>query len=123
MKLSELSPNPNNPRKITDKKKEMLKKALAKFGDISGIVYNQKSKQLVGGHQRKEVFGPDAVITIVKKYPKPTRAGTKAEGYITIKGERFSYREVWWDDVTEKAANIAANKGAGEWDKEILGNW
>lgn len=123
MKISDLTPNAQNPRTITDQKKAMLKKALLKFGDLSGIVYNRKTKQLVGGHQRREAFDSDSVITVTKKYSRPTKTGTVAEGFVELKGERFSYREVVWDEITEKAANIAANKGAGEWDLPKLGEW
>ena len=40
-----------------------------------------------------------------------------------LNGERFKYREVSWDAATEKAANIAANKGGGDWDTELLSEW
>lgn len=122
MKLSDLTPNEKNPRKITDARLEQLKRAIKKFGSLDGFVYNRKSKRLVSGHQRQKL-GADSQITITKKYSKPSRTGTVAEGYVVIDGERFSYRETWWDDATEKAANIAANKGAGEWDLPQLGEW
>ncbi len=121
--LSDLKPNLKNPRRITDQKLLMLKKTLAEFGDISGIVFNRKSQQLVGGHQRLKVIPPESKITILKEYEAPTRTGTIAEGYIEISGERFSYREVEWDESKEKAANIAANKGAGDWDFSQLSEW
>lgn len=123
MQLKDLKGNPENPRTITNKKKAMLKKSLAEFGDLSGIVYNRRTKSLVGGHQRKDVFSPDSEITIVKKFSKPTRVGTVAEGFITVDGEKFAYREVHWDEIKEKAANIAANNGAGEWDMDQLSGW
>lgn len=123
MKISDLAPNPKNPRKITPEKLNQLKKALLKFGDLSGVVFNRRTKQLVGGHQRIKNFDLESPVTILKKYPKPTKTGTVAEGYILLQGEKFTYREVWWDVHTEKAANIAANKGGGEWDKGLLGDW
>jgi hypothetical protein len=46
-----------------------------------------------------------------------------AEGFVLLNGERFSYREVTWDKTREKAANIAANKNAGEWDLPQLNEW
>ena len=123
MKIKDLTPNEKNPRTITDAKLAMLKKAVAEFGDLSGIVYNRKSKQLVGGHQRRKVLDPNADITITKKFSKPSAVGTVAEGYIDTESGRFSYREVYWTDAKEKAANIAANKGAGEWDLPQLTEW
>jgi hypothetical protein len=121
MKVKDLSPNPKNPRKISDSKLEQLKNALAEFGDLGCIIYNRKTGQLVGGHQRVKTVDPSANVQIEKKYSKPTKVGTVAEGFIEISGERFKYREVIWDETKEKAANIAANKAAGEFDFGVLG--
>lgn len=123
MKVQDLTHNPKNPRTITDEKLEQLKQALLEFGDLSGIVFNRKTKHLVGGHQRTKHFDEDSVVTITKKYPKPSKTGTVAEGYIDLFGERFSYREVSWPLFKERAANLAANKGAGEWDVPELQTW
>ncbi len=123
MKLKDLQPNEQNPRIVTKQKLAMLKKAVVKFGDLGGVIYNRKSQRLVGGHQRQKVFDPDSIITIVKKYSRPTKTGTVAEGFVEVNGERFSYREVYWAPAIEKAANIAANKGAGEWDMPQLNEW
>jgi DNA modification methylase len=118
-----LTPNPKNPRTITDAKLAQLRNALVEFGDLGGFVFNRKSKQLVGGHQRAKLFEADTPIIYERKYKKPTTTGTIAEGYVVLNNERFKYREVWWDSVTEKAANIAANKGAGDWDATLLTDW
>lgn len=111
--LQDLKPNPRNPRKISDKKLEMLKKALAEFGDLSGIVFNKQTGNLVGGHQRLKVLPPDAEITM----------DTETHGHVMISGERFNYRVVDWDETKEKAANIAANKHGGDWDIPMLNEW
>lgn len=121
--LSQLSGNPKNPRRISDKKLELLKKALGEFGDLSGIIFNRTTGHLVGGHQRVMVLPKDAKVVITKNYETPTRTGTVAEGFVEIEGERFTYREVEWTEPKEKAANIAANKGAGEWDFSQLSEW
>lgn len=123
MRIQNLTPNPKNPRTVSDEKLAMLKRSILEFGDISGIVYNRKSKQLIGGHQRIKTLDPDTEVTVTKKYSKPTKTGTVAEGFIEIEGERFAYREVEWTKHREMAANIAANKGAGEWDMPELGSW
>jgi len=123
MKLEDLSPNPQNPRRITDDKLKMLKKAIEQFGDISGFVYNQTTKRLVSGHQRKKVIPKDSQITIVNQYSQPTKSGTIADGFIVSNGEKFNYREVLWDETTEKAANIAANQHGGEFDLIGLASW
>lgn len=121
--VKDLKPNPKNPRKIKDQKLEMLKRTLAEYGDLGGFVFNIRSGQLVGGHQRAKVFSQDKVIAIERKYDPPTAVGTVAEGYVEFNGERFSYREVDWAEPKEKAANIAANKGVGEWDMPLLAGW
>lgn len=123
MELKDLRPNPSNPRQITPEKLKALEKSMREFGDLSGVVFNQTTGQLVGGHQRKDIFGEDARLHVTKRYEVPSRVGTIAEGYILANGERFSYREVKWNETKEKAANIAANKGAGEWDASKLTEW
>jgi hypothetical protein len=121
--LTDLAPNPKNPRLISTEKLELLKAALTEFGDLGGVVYNRTSKQLVGGHQRIKVFGKGAKLVVDKEHSKPTKVGTVAEGYVFVNGERFRYREVEWDEIKEKAANIAANRGAGEWNLPELSTW
>lgn len=121
--VKELAPNPKNPRKISPEKLEQLKKALAEFGDLSGFVYNRKTKHIISGHQRAKVFDEASEVEIDKKYKKPTATGTVAEGFVTLHGERFRYREVSWDEPKEKAATIAANQSAGDWDDDILKDW
>lgn len=123
MKVASLAPQPENPRTITPAKAAQLKKTLLEFGDISGVVFNVKTKHLVGGHRRVENFDQGASVVYTKKYKKPTKTGTVAEGHILLKGEKFSYREVNWPLAREKAANLAANKNAGEWDLPQVGKW
>ncbi len=122
-KLKDLAPNPRNPRKISKERLDMLKKSLTEFGDLSGIVFNRRTQQLVGGHQRQKALPPDAEIEITKLYSEPTPAGTVADGYAIIDGEHFKYREVDWDELKEKQANLAANKHGGEWDLPQLSEW
>ena len=101
----------------------MLKKSLEEFGDLSGFVFNESTRRLVGGHQRGKVLPLDAEIMIEERYVEPTRTGTTAEGYVMVDGEKFTYRQVAWDENREKAANIAANKHGGEWDNPKLAEW
>lgn len=119
--ISDLKPSPANPRLISEWQLEALKKSLAKFGDLSGIVFNRTSGHLVGGHQRVKVFAEEGgTVTITEKMPAPDKRGTVALGWVEAGGARHSYREVEWDETTEKAANIAANKHGGEFDNEVL---
>lgn len=123
MKLSDLKPNPQNPRTISEDKLKMLQASLEEFGDLSGFVYNVKTKRLCGGHQRQKVLPKDSQIIIEKKYSKATKTGTVAEGFVDINGEHHKYRAVSWDDIKEKAANIAANQHGGDWDFKLLSEW
>jgi hypothetical protein len=120
MKITDLAPDQHNPRFASQAKLTQLKKAMLKFGDLSGIIYNRRLKRMVGGHQRKQIFGGDEIVTVTKKFSKPTKTGTVAEGYVELNGEKFSYREVYWDETLHKAATIAANKNAGEWNIPLL---
>lgn len=51
-KLVDLKPADYNPRLITDDAFEGLGKSISKFGMLSHIVWNEKSGNIVGGHQR-----------------------------------------------------------------------
>jgi hypothetical protein len=123
MAIKDLAPNPKNPRKITDARLQQLKKALYEFGDLGGFIFNRSTKSLVGGHQRSKLFDRDTEIRIEERYKKPTRTGTVAEGFVLLDGERHRYREVVWDAAKEKAAAIAANRNAGDWDNDLLRDW
>jgi hypothetical protein len=120
MQIKDLRPNQKNPRKISDKKLDMLKRSLVKFGDLSGFVYNRRTKQLVSGHQRGKALPSDATINIDQKFQTPTKSFTVAEGHVLIDGERFKYREVDAPREWEVEALLAANKHSGEWDRDLL---
>lgn len=121
--IRDLPHNPKNPRKASPEKLSQLDRSMREFGDLSGIVFNTKTNQLVGGHQRTKNMPEDSLVTITKRYEKPSETGTIAIGYIKVGGERYHYREVSWSKHKEMAANIAANKGAGDWDVPQLTEW
>ena len=118
----ELKPTKKNPRlDWTDDQRAAFKKSLAEFGDISGVVFNRTTKQLVGGNKRREEFiTEDSKITIVTELGKPDRVGTVAWGYIDFQGTRYNYREVVWPKKKELAANLAANKHGADWDWTLV---
>lgn len=125
LELNDLHANPVNPRKAwsSQKRKADFKKSLAEFGDLSGIVFNATTKQLVGGHKRVEAFKDDGKhsIVITDKLTKPDSTGTVAFGHVALSsGARFSYREVKWTKEKEAAANLAANKWGAEWDNNLM---
>lgn len=113
--------NPENPRRITEERLAALGKSLEQFGDLGGITLNRRSEHLIGGHQRVTAFRVSEVKPkITERLKKPDPTGTVAYGYIEMFGTKYSYREVDWDDKTERLAMIAANKQGGEWDDEKL---
>jgi len=114
-----------NPRQITGKQFEQLRVSLAELGDLSGIVHNIPTDEIIGGNQRVRVFDlatRENDIVVTQEYDAPTKAGTVALGYIEWNGERYSYRAVVWDAKTCEQANIQANKLGGTWDFDILAN-
>ena len=109
--------NPRNPRKITPAELDRLKKSLEQFGDLGGVVLNRRTGHPFGGHQRVAAFNlAEVPAQIFETMKKPDSQGTVAWGWIIIDGNRYTYREVDWDEAKEKVANLAANKIGGEWD-------
>lgn len=97
-KLSELRRAAYNPRielKSGDKVYEQLKKSIGEFGYVEPIVWNKATGNIVGGHQRLTVLedmGCEEVDVVVVEF----------------------------DEVKEKALNLALNKVKGEWDYGAL---
>ncbi len=112
--VRELNPADHNPRVISDKRAVQLGKTMAKFGDLSSITYNRRTGRLVSGHQRVKHLQPNAKI---ERREQTDDTGTVAVGRIG----KWPYREVDWDDKTEKAACIAANAAGGQFDDLKLG--
>jgi len=52
VKLSEVKMRTDNPRSISEKALDGLKHSLARFGYVEPIVWNKKTGNIVGGHQR-----------------------------------------------------------------------
>lgn len=125
-KLADLKEAGYNPRFISDKRLINLSKSMSKYGDLSGVVFNQRTKTLVSGHQRLKTLRVADVKTKIETKKVKDKFGTVAEGHIVAKldtGElRIPFRVVDWSDKkVEMAANIAANAHGGDFDKEKLG--
>lgn len=116
-KVGDLSGAPYNPRKIEPEAYRILGKTLDFYGDLSGIVFNIRTGRLVGGHQRLKHLDPS--WPIISESVKDSR-GTVALGHIVTPWGALAFRSVDWDEKTEKAANIAANRPAGEFDVPLL---
>jgi hypothetical protein len=97
-----LKADPKNPRMIEAPALRGLGVSMETFGDLSGLVWNEKTGHLVAGHQRMnrlKAAGAD----------EWTREGN--EGFVTHPktGEVFKIRIVDWDETTERMANLSAN--------------
>ena len=97
MELAALKPADYNPRKISPRAMEGLRNSLQRFGELGGIVWNERTRNLVGGHQRVK-----ALLALGE---------THAE-----------VRVVDLPVAEEKAANLALNHAGigGEWDDALL---
>ncbi|HUW33529.1 MAG TPA: site-specific DNA-methyltransferase [Planctomycetota bacterium] len=92
MALAKIKPAPYNPRQIGDAAFAGLQESMSKFGLLDLLVVNRRTGRLIAGHQRLKVL---------------QAAGVK----------RMPVIQVDFDEVTEKAANLALNSQqlAGQW--------
>jgi len=96
--LASLHENPSNPRRLSKKQGEELKKSLRKFGQCEPIVI-QPDGTIIGGHQR---------VRILKKM------GQKhVDAYVA---------EEPLSDEEFKELSIRLNKNQGDWDFDALAN-
>lgn len=118
----ELKPDPANPNRLDDETKAGLARALAEFGDLSGLILNKRTGLLIGGHQRAEILR-DGSLT-VNDLPKPEPDGTVARGHLNHGGRQYAVRVVDWPEDKAHAAMLAANKYGrrGQDDSELLRN-
>lgn len=99
VKIEKINPAAYNPRKDLqpgDPDYEKLKKSIDTFGYVEPLVWNSRTGNLVGGHQRLKIL---------------IEQGLK-EVDVSV---------VDLDDDREKALNLALNKIRGDWDEEKLG--
>ena len=98
VKLKDLKPAKYNPRidlQPGDPEFEKLRTSLKRFGYLDRIIYNERTGNIVGGHQRYKVMIDEGI----------------EEAEVTV---------VDLDDADEKALNIALNKISGDWDDDML---
>ena len=100
IKIDKLIPAEYNPRidlKPGDKEYEKLKRSISEFGYVEPVIWNKRTGNVVGGHQRLKVLidlGLTEVDCVV----------------------------VDLDEIREKALSIALNKIQGDWDEDKLSN-
>lgn len=102
-----------NPRTFSTEAETALSKSMETFNDISGITYNEKTGNIVGGHHRWDNLVNEHGLEGLKfKAIK----GTDRLLINTKKGEftGFLLRVVKWSIAKEKAANVTANSHAVE---------
>jgi len=98
--VEKLNPAKYNPRKDLkpgDPEYEKLKRSIEEFGYVEPIVWNERTGNVVGGHQR---------LKILKDLGR-----TEIE--VTV---------VDLDEIKEKTLNLALNKISGDWDELKLKN-
>ena len=98
IKISKLNPAKYNPRKDLkpgDTEYEKLKRSMSEFGYVEPIIWNKRTGNIVGGHQRYKIL--------------KDMGYTDAECVV-----------VDLDDNREKALNVALNKINGEFDIPLL---
>ncbi len=122
MKIEKSKKFKGNPRKITDRQKELLKEHISELGDLSGVVYCRNNKAYVGGNQRSDIFD-GCEIEIIETFEIPTETGTVAHGFILFNNEKYVYREVDFSEEQFKKACIVANNDGGSFDWDILKDW
>ena len=106
-----------NPRKITDAQLEQLKSNIKELGDLSGIVHDLNTDEIISGNQRSKVINiNECEIEIVKKYDEPNEQGTIAFGFVIFENQRLNYRQVRWNEKQREKACITANALGGEFD-------
>src|SRR5262245_49474876 len=81
MSLDSLRPAPYNPRqelKRTDPRYRRLRRSLQQFGLVEPLVWNERTQQLVGGHQRvkilRELGWKEVPVSVVDLSPEQERA-------------------------------------------------
>ncbi len=112
--------HPDNPRTINAKQRRALEDSMARYGDLSGIVFNRRTGHIVCGHQRLALMPEDALPVITTEWPKPNGVNTTAVGYISDLVERWPYRVVDVAPDVEEEMMIAANAHGGEWNLDLL---
>jgi hypothetical protein len=64
VKLSDMVPLENNPRLINPSALKGLKASLDRFGMVELIIWNERTKHIIGGNQRYAVLSQEGVIEV-----------------------------------------------------------
>ena len=99
-RINDLVPFEGNPRQMTEKQNEDLKKSLEKF-DLAEIPAINKDNTILAGHQRLRIL----------------QSLGRGEEEIDV---RIPDRQL--DEKEVKEYNIRSNKNLGEWNFDVLAN-
>jgi ParB/Sulfiredoxin domain len=140
MKLSDLAAAPYNPRKISPKALKGLQASLSEFGVVQPVVWNKRTKRLVGGHQRVqalkasgETHVPVVVVDLDERKEKTlniTLNNPTIEGEFTDELEALLldinknlpalYRNLRMDALEAKEVKTRSQKGDIEFTEELM---
>lgn len=85
--LAELQAAPYNPRQISDEMLESLNASIGRFGLVEPIIWNRRTGNIVGGHQRVKVLSAQGVtetdVVVVDLAPEEERMLNLALNKIT----------------------------------------
>jgi hypothetical protein len=101
---SQIRPAPYNPREITDYGRKLLRDGIERFGCVEPLVWNEKTGNLIAGHQRLSVLDSE-------------------EGYPENKPDyAVGVAVVSMSDTMEKQLNVLLNNPAaqGAFEKDSL---
>jgi DNA modification methylase len=109
--LAHLIPDAKNPRKDLkkgDPEFEKINKSVEKFGQLDPIIFNTRTRKILGGHQRIKVLDSQGYTELFT---------------VTLGAYTWAFAEADLKELSEKeenAANIALNKAQGDWDIDQL---
>jgi hypothetical protein len=114
--VAHLVADPENPRHITDENLAGLEASVEDFGDLSGIVFNERTGQLVCGHQRVLALKRAGAVEMQEVDERRWRLVHPKTG------EEFPVRRVDWPAEKQRLANLTANNPhvAGEFTAAAL---
>jgi len=110
--LQNLLADPRNPRAITAEAADGLRASVSTFGDIAGLTWNQRTGQMVAGHQRLNALKTEATRRGVSLRMDGETIVLPAGAKPEEAEQRFSVRVVDWTDQQQAAANLTANNPA-----------
>lgn len=105
--INSLVPADYNPRKISDKDYENLKKSIDEFGIVSPIIINLSDYTIISGHQRFDVLYYENNVSELYLLKLGDIGWVFTETDLTIKDKNY-----------EKTLNLALNRIHGEFDEE-----